>query len=392
MNAAAGSAATSPRATRSVIVREYNGFLVSHHRHRAARRVRLRARLVAPDLLWHARGRQGLDRQLGLSLGHRQRCLSWRCSGRKGMREVGELILQRGTYAARRLGAIGGRAGPLRRRLLQGVRRRLRRHRQTVSPRSIGACSRSTGSSAARICRLSCPSSASGPLLRHRDSHRCRHRPAGCGSGGGAWHEAPELRDYHAPVWDEPLVMELGAAGSARPCSFHRSSRRSTAAVGAAADAGAGGHAPQPIRPHLPELSEPEVQRHYLRLQPADAGHDEHQPLRHLHHEIQCRAPASEAARRLPGRGAPAAARGHAAGHPGGSIHGFDLILRELSGMDQFMFQAGGGADAAYTHCRGHPRLAPRRAASWGSATRSSPRSRRIPATPPPRPPPASRW
>ena len=31
-------------------------------------------------------------------------------------------------------------------------------------------------------------------------------------------------------------------------------------------------------------------------------------------------------------------------------IHGFDLILRELSGMDQFVFQAGGGADAAYTH------------------------------------------
>ena len=32
-------------------------------------------------------------------------------------------------------------------------------------------------------------------------------------------------------------------------------------------------------------------------------------------------------------------------------IHDFDLILRELSGMDQFVFQAGGGADAAYTHC-----------------------------------------
>jgi glycine dehydrogenase subunit 2 len=32
-------------------------------------------------------------------------------------------------------------------------------------------------------------------------------------------------------------------------------------------------------------------------------------------------------------------------------IHGFDCILRELSGMDQFIFQPGGGADAAYTHC-----------------------------------------
>src|SRR5258708_8969874 len=32
-------------------------------------------------------------------------------------------------------------------------------------------------------------------------------------------------------------------------------------------------------------------------------------------------------------------------------VRGFDLILRELSGMDQFIFQSGGGADASYTHC-----------------------------------------
>eukprot|EP01035_Chromulina_nebulosa_P056901 gene56901-77982_t len=32
-------------------------------------------------------------------------------------------------------------------------------------------------------------------------------------------------------------------------------------------------------------------------------------------------------------------------------IHRFDRMLRELSGMDQFIFQPGGGADAAYTHC-----------------------------------------
>jgi glycine dehydrogenase subunit 2 len=31
-------------------------------------------------------------------------------------------------------------------------------------------------------------------------------------------------------------------------------------------------------------------------------------------------------------------------------VHSFDLILRELSGMAQFVFQPGGGADAAFTH------------------------------------------
>ena len=45
-------------------------------------------------------------------------------------------------------------------------------------------------------------------------------------------------------------------------------------------------------------------------------------------------------------------------------VHDFDLILRELSGMDQFVFQAGGGADAAYTNCVRHPRLLTSRAAS----------------------------
>jgi glycine dehydrogenase subunit 2 len=32
-------------------------------------------------------------------------------------------------------------------------------------------------------------------------------------------------------------------------------------------------------------------------------------------------------------------------------VHRFDLMLRELSGMDRFVFQAGGGAAAAYLHC-----------------------------------------
>ena len=32
------------------------------------------------------------------------------------------------------------------------------------------------------------------------------------------------------------------------------------------------------------------------------------------------------------------------------AVHEFDLILRELSGMERFIFQPGGGADAAYTH------------------------------------------
>jgi hypothetical protein len=52
-------------------VREYNGFLVSIAE-TGTGPVRLRPRLRAPELLRHARTRQGLDRQLHLPLGHRR--------------------------------------------------------------------------------------------------------------------------------------------------------------------------------------------------------------------------------------------------------------------------------------------------------------------------------
>ena len=71
-------------------------------------------------------------------------------------------------------------------------------------------------------------------------------------------------------------------------------------------------------------------------------------------------------------------------------VHGMDTILRELSGMDQFIFQAGGGADAAYTSCA-VTRAYHAPGANWSSVTRSSPPSRRTPAAPRRQLPPGSR-
>ena len=50
--------------------------------------------------------------------------------GPEGFAELGRLIIARSHYAARRLGEIDGVRDRLPRRLLQGVRRRLRRHRE----------------------------------------------------------------------------------------------------------------------------------------------------------------------------------------------------------------------------------------------------------------------
>jgi glycine dehydrogenase subunit 2 len=155
------------------------------------------------------------------------------------------------------------------------------------------------------------------------------------------------LPRYHAAVWDEPLVMELGAPGR-RGVVPPELEPAVAAAVGAAADllpAGMRRH----DRPALPELAEYEVQRHYLHLAQETLGMMgvslfgtctmKYNPR--VGHDVTTR---------------PQIAEVHPHQHPSTLqglleiVHGLDLALRELSGMDRFVFQAGGGAAAAFTH------------------------------------------
>ena len=100
--------------------------------------------------------------------------------------------------------------------------------------------------------------------------------------------------------------------------------------------------------PALPELSEPEVQRHYLRLSQETQGMMNISLFGTCTMKYHSRA-AEQAAQRWLAELHPLQPEDTLQGVLA-AIHGFDLILRELSGMDQFVFQAGGGADAAYTH------------------------------------------
>ena len=161
--------------------------------------------------------------------------------------------------------------------------------------------------------------------------------------GGGAM---TKLREVHTASWDEPLVMEMGRPGR-RGMFFPPVEPGIAEAVGAAEDL-----IPAAMRradpPALPELSEPEVQRHYLRLS------QETQGMMHISLFGTCTMKyhppvAEQAARRWLAELHPLQPEDTLQGVLA-AVHGFDLILRELSGMDQFMFQAGGGADAAYTH------------------------------------------
>jgi glycine dehydrogenase subunit 2 len=149
------------------------------------------------------------------------------------------------------------------------------------------------------------------------------------------------LRDYRSAKWDEPLVMELGREGR-RGMLFPQPVEPADASAIPAAMR-------RESAPELPELSEFEVQRHYLHLSQMVLGMMhvnlfgtctmKYNPR--LSEELVAR---SQIAQTHPLQ-APETLQGTLA-----IIHGLDRILRELSGMDQFVFQAGGGADAAYTN------------------------------------------
>ncbi|MCF3932515.1 aminomethyl-transferring glycine dehydrogenase subunit GcvPB [Acuticoccus sp. M5D2P5] len=155
------------------------------------------------------------------------------------------------------------------------------------------------------------------------------------------------LRRYHAAVWDEPVIMEMGAPG--RRGILFPPFEPGLAGASEAGDLIPAGMARED-RPALPELSEPEVLRHFLHLSQETLGMAGISLFGTC--TMKYNAPVSEQAAWRPQL---------AAIHPEQDeetlqglleiLHEFDLILREVSGMDQFVFQAGGGAHAAYTHC-----------------------------------------
>jgi glycine dehydrogenase subunit 2 len=154
------------------------------------------------------------------------------------------------------------------------------------------------------------------------------------------------LKEYHQARWNEPVVMELGAPGR-RGLVFPEPEESVTEAVGPAADL-----VPANMRrrtpPALPEMTEHDTLRHYLRLSQMVQG------MMGVSLFGTCTMKYNPRVSEYLGLRPQMAAL-----HPYQReetlqgileiIHSFDLILRELSGMDQFVFQAAGGADAAYT-------------------------------------------
>ncbi len=160
--------------------------------------------------------------------------------------------------------------------------------------------------------------------------------------------KSSKLRKYHAPVWNEPVINQMGSSGR-RGLIFRKPSEKIFREVGSSQ-----GLVPEEMfrkdRPKLPELSEQEVQRHYLHLSQETLGMMGISLFGTCTMKYNPRMNEIITAR-------PEVAETHPLQHEKtlqgtlNIIHNFDLILRELSGMDNFVFQAGGGAHAAYTHC-----------------------------------------
>ncbi len=150
------------------------------------------------------------------------------------------------------------------------------------------------------------------------------------------------LRNYHAAVWDEPLIMAQGGRGRRgaippEPIETFELSALLPAAVRRA------------VPPELPEVAEPDVLRHYLHLSQQTMG------MIGISLFGTCTMKYNPRVNELL-----AARDGMAEIHPNQDdssvqgllemVHRFDLKLRGLSGMNRFVFQAGGGAAAAFTH------------------------------------------
>lgn len=159
--------------------------------------------------------------------------------------------------------------------------------------------------------------------------------------------ESGTARTYHAPVWSEPIVMELGRPGE-RGVAIPRDSAIEQE-IGDAGD-----FIPAPLQrrdvPRLPELAQPQVLRHYLRLSQQTLGMETGPDISEGTTTMKYSPKLHEQFAR-----SPQMAELHPL-QPEDTLQGmlrilydFGGFLQEISGMDEFSFQPSGGAHAVFT-------------------------------------------
>ncbi|MDB3861336.1 aminomethyl-transferring glycine dehydrogenase subunit GcvPB [Paracoccaceae bacterium] len=152
------------------------------------------------------------------------------------------------------------------------------------------------------------------------------------------------IPEFRSAKWNEPVVMDMGRSGS-RGQLYPAPEDEVTEAVGIDLIPAA---MQRKDRAALPEITEFEAQRHYLHLSQMTLGMMGVSLFGTCTMKYNSKTAEYATLR-------PELAEVHPYQHPD-TLQGvleifddFNGILQNLSGMDQFIFQAGGGADAAYT-------------------------------------------
>ena len=160
---------------------------------------------------------------------------------------------------------------------------------------------------------------------------------------------AERMRRFHQAQWDEPVIFELSDPGSrgALVPEAEPEVRAAVESLEAVLPAGM----VRTSRPGLPEMPEPQVLRHYLRLSQENLGAD-------LNVDIgqgTCTMKYSPKVNEQFGR-APEVASLHPH-QPESTVQGileviyrFEQVLKEVSGLDRFSFQPRSGSAGIYTN------------------------------------------
>ena len=157
------------------------------------------------------------------------------------------------------------------------------------------------------------------------------------------------LRRYHSPVWSEPIIMEMGQRGE-RGILIPEAEEEIQATAGAAES-----YIPPNMRrqqiPKLPEISQPQILRHFLHLSQENLGMEENIEIGTGTATMKYSPKVNEMLARTPQM---------IEIHPyqdERTIQGIleimcklGLFLEEISGLDQFIFHTAGGSLATYAN------------------------------------------
>lgn len=150
---------------------------------------------------------------------------------------------------------------------------------------------------------------------------------------------------FHQAKWDEPIIFELSTPGE-RGVSVPKAAPAVAAAVGDGVS-DLPDHLKRKQRPGLPEISQNRVLRHYLRLSQMTLGADVNVEIGQGTCTMKYSPKVNEQLARLVADMHPLQDEDTVQGMLQ-MYYEMDHYMREISGLDQFSFQPGGGSQAIF--------------------------------------------